>query len=47
MTAILEQKRNSVFNMANATQTGVTIEAGLYAFSALSYTNLYLNTLAL
>jgi hypothetical protein len=32
-----------VFNMANATQTGVNREAGLYAFSALSYTNLYLN----
>jgi hypothetical protein len=31
-----------VFNMANA-QTGVNREAGLYAFSALSYTNLYLN----
>jgi hypothetical protein len=29
--------------MANATQTGVNREAGLYAFSALSYTNLYLN----
>jgi hypothetical protein len=32
-----------VFNMANATQTGVNREAGLYAFSALSYTNLYFN----
>ena len=32
-----------VFNMANATQVGSNAEAGLYAFSALSYTNLYLN----
>jgi hypothetical protein len=29
-----------VFNMANATALGINAEAGLYAFSALSYTNL-------
>jgi len=32
-----------VFNMANATALGINAEAGLYAFSALSYTNLWLN----
>jgi hypothetical protein len=38
----IEQKLQLLFNMANATQTGVNREAGLYAFSP-SYTNLYLN----
>ncbi|EIA09703.1 hypothetical protein [Flavobacterium frigoris] len=32
-----------VFDMADATQLGVNAEAGKYAFSALSYTNLWLN----
>jgi hypothetical protein len=29
----IEQKLQLLFNMANATQTGVNREAGLYAFS--------------
>jgi hypothetical protein len=47
MTAIQEQNATVVFNMANATALGINAEAGPYAFSALSYTNLWLNTLVL
>jgi hypothetical protein len=43
MTAILEQKLPTLYSTWQMLLTGVNAEAGLYAFSALSYTNLWLN----